>query len=121
MESQGHDASNRWIADAAASGEMQAFYKSGAWMRKRREVLAYDHYECQDCKAAGKFTRATMVHHEKHVKSRPDLALCMWYEDPVTGERVRQLISLCYACHERRHPERMRKREPKPPLTPERW
>lgn len=110
-----------WISDAVQTGDMQAFYKSGAWLRKRREVLAYDHYECQDCKAAGRYTRAEMVHHEKHVRDRPDLALSMWHVDPATGERTRQLISLCFACHERRHPERLHKGERKPPVTVERW
>lgn len=110
-----------WIAEAVRADDMQAFYKSSAWMHLRRAVLAHDHYECQDCKAAGKLTRAEMVHHEKHVRQRPDLALSMWYIDPATGMKRRQLISLCYACHERRHPERLHKRERRPPVTEERW
>ena len=52
----------QWLAD---SNDL-AFYVSYDWKKKRREVLAMDKYECQVCKARGRYNRATMVHHVKH-------------------------------------------------------
>ena len=84
------------------------------------EVLALDHYECQYCKAKGRYRRAKVVHHVNHLRDRPDLALSIWFRD-AKGIRRRQLISTCWDCHEEQHPERLRKKASKPPLTPERW
>ena len=56
-------------------------------------------------------------HHVKHLRQRPDLALSIW--DPDTG--ARQLVTVCKACHEREHPESLRRSVPAAPLTAERW
>ena len=102
-------------------GNPLVFYTSYGWKKKRREVLALDHYECQRCKARGRYSRATMVHHVKHLRDRPDLALSVWDVEP-DGTRVRQLVSLCGACHEAEHPERFKRCKPRAkPLTEERW
>lgn len=95
------------------------FYWWPEWRtRMRPDVLALDRYECQLCKARGRYARATIVHHVKHLRDRPDLALSVW--DLETGER--QLVSVCKACHEREHPEALVQFAPKsPPLTVERW
>ena len=82
------------ILELVALGRLHEFYTSGAWLRLRREVLAADHNECQACKRKGRYSRATVVHHINHVKRRPDLALCMWFDDH--GHRRRNLESLCH-------------------------
>lgn len=91
------------------------FYKSTLWKHKRAEVLRLDHYECQMCKSNGKYTRATTVHHVKHLKDRPDLALSLY------DGKDRQLVSLCNECHNKVHPEKRKEYIKKEPLTPERW
>ena len=61
---------------------------------------------------------ARIVHHVKHLRKRPDLALSIWDTD--TGER--QLISVCKQCHEELHPESQRQyRRFYAPVTVERW
>ena len=100
------------------SGEEARFYSWGAWLRTREQVLRLDRFECQACKARGRYSRAVIVHHVKHLRERPDLALSV--TDPDTGER--QLVSLCKACHEAEHPEGLRQCAPAaPPITAERW
>ena len=101
-------------------GTENRFYWSAAWLDVREQVFKLDNYECQICKARGKHKRAKIVHHVKHLKDRPDLALKIY--DPETGER--QLISVCGACHEREHPERLfryRFIPKKKYITEERW
>lgn len=101
-----------------ADGKEAAFYSWTEWLQLRRDVLALDRFECQHCKERGKYSRAQIVHHVKHLRDRPDLALSAF--DPDTGER--QLVSLCKSCHELEHPEAMRQTAPKKPvLTMERW
>lgn len=98
------------------------FYDTRAWRKMKREVLKHDHFECQYCKNRGRHTRAEVVHHEFHLKDYPQYGLMMWVEDPETGERRRNLVSVCRRCHETVcHPERSRKMIVKKPLTPERW
>lgn len=104
-----------------STGNEASFYQWGAWGGPdgiRQAVLKLDRYECQLCKARGRYSRGTIVHHVKHLRDRPDLALSLY--DPDTGER--QLITVCKACHEAEHPESLRQTAaPKVPLTPERW
>ena len=79
-----------------------------------------DKYECQHCKAKGKYTRATICHHVNYLKLHPELALEKYYVDD-DGNVKRQLISTCKNCHETVcHPERLRWNIPEP-LTQERW
>lgn len=95
------------------------FYSWKSWKRLSAKVRAIDRNECRLCKARGKYTPAEIVHHVKHLRDRPDLALSVY--DPDTEER--QLISLCRACHELEHPERLRPTASAAakPLTEERW
>ena len=88
------------------------FYKTGAWVCKRLEILERDNYECQRCKRNGGYSRATTVHHIKHLKTHPELALV---DD--------NLESLCGACHNIEHPERLKTPEisKREEITPERW
>ena len=101
-------------------GQEERFYSWKDWKRLSAVVRArLDNAECQKCKARGKYAPAEIVHHVKHIQDRPDLALSVY--DPDTGER--QLISLCRACHELEHPERLRPQRgaAAKPLTEERW
>lgn len=102
-----------------AAGKANGFYDWPEWEKVRDEVLRLDNWECQLCKRRHRFRQAALVHHMKHLKARPDLALSVFDEE--TGER--QLLSVCRSCHEEQHPERIRRKTfvPAPPLTPERW
>ena len=86
----------------------KAFYKTQEWERKRREILKRDHNACQECKRKGKYRKADTVHHKKHLKDWPELALT-----------DSNLESLCRDCHEEIHPERHKRK--KDFWTPERW
>ena len=100
------------------AGEEEKFYSWGEWRRLRPEIVRLDHGECQECKRRGRFRPGTIVHHVKHLRDRPDLALSVW--DPDTGERQLELV--CKRCHELEHPESQRQFAPKaPPVTEERW
>lgn len=98
------------------AGESDKFYSWTVWERRREDVLRLDRWECQLCKAKGRYRRARIVHHVKHLKDRPDLALSIW------DGKERQLVSVCKQCHEEQHPESQRQFSPKePPVTEERW
>lgn len=98
------------------TGNTDSFYNWAEWKALRLDVLKLDNYECQICKAKGKYKKAVIVHHVKHLKENPELALCIWNGDK------RQLISVCKACHEDEHPESQRQwKKIKMPLTVERW
>lgn len=81
--------------------ESDPFYHSPAWKRARHVALTRDHGMCCVCMErfehglCVKPRRATMVHHIKPVKERPDLALSL-----------SNLRSLCTICHNQLHPER---------------
>lgn len=99
-------------------GREALFYSWPEWIGLRAEVLRLDQYECQRCKAGGRYRGARIVHHVRHLRDRPDLALSIW--DPDTGER--QLVSVCKVCHEALHPESQRQfRAVRAPITTERW
>lgn len=77
------------------------FYKSAHWRRARRMALDRDMWICQDCLAAyknGEMTAprgATMVHHIQPRETHPELEVVLT-----------NLVSLCDACHAKRHPEK---------------
>ena len=58
-----------------ATGREHEFYTGSEWKKLAAKVRAYDRNECQHCKAAGRYARGEIVHHVKHLKERPDLAL----------------------------------------------
>lgn len=96
--------------------DMHHFYTWSKWIHIRQQVLDLDKHECQDCKAKGRYSKATTVHHQQYVKTHPELALEIWYK--FQGKQYRNLISLCHDCHEARHGYRQKKSEL---LTEERW
>lgn len=100
-----------------AEGKEHAFYDSGKWHRERAFVLRQDKYECQMCRARGRYRAAVLVHHVQHLTLRPDLALQMWAADE-HGELHRQLLSVCRPCHELCHPERQRTQRRTPRFEP---
>ena len=95
------------------------FYNDRKWRALQQKVLHDQHYECQYCKAAGKYTRARYVHHVNHLKDHPELAYNEHYID-VHGEKQKNLVACCFACHEAQHPERFR-HESKGFRNEERW
>lgn len=99
------------------------FYLSTLWKRKRAQILAQARYECADCKRKqpAVYSRATCVHHVKHITWAPELALSDTYTDK-SGKVHAQLVPLCDRCHNARHG----RIGPKPEKTddglePERW
>lgn len=93
-------------------GEERRFYKTAEWKRKRLEILERDNHECQECKREGRFSKGNVVHHVLHLDDRPDLAL-----------ETDNLLTVCEACHNKLHPERLRRRaiDKKEHIAPERW
>lgn len=62
------------------SGDMSdnSFYKSKAWKRKRKAVLARDGYQCQIAKRYGKRVPAEVVHHIMPLDEYPQYRLESW-------------------------------------------
>lgn len=100
-----------WIRDLSARSYRgwKAFYHTREWKKKRTEILERDHYGCTMCRAKGKYTRADTVHHVKHLKDAPELAL----DDG-------NLMSLCASCHDEVHKGETRDGRERF-STPERW
>lgn len=100
------------------AGDECKFYSWPEWRSTREAVLRLDRNECQACKRKGRYRKGKIVHHVRHLKDRPDLALSIY--DPDTGHR--QLETLCKQCHEAEHPESKRQYAVQTkPLTEERW
>ena len=74
----------------------------------RAGILERDHGQCQRCRLMGRYRKAVTVHHVKHLKDAPELAL-------TEGN----LMSLCQECHEDMPPEFRYK--PKGFQNHERW
>lgn len=111
----------RWLKELIASGNVHPFYLSCEWKEKSADVLRIDRYECQIHKEKGRYRRAELVHHEKHVKKFPELALDIYYTDS-DGQQRRNLRSVCKECHEYVcHPERLKKKSKPFFTTEERW
>ena len=108
------------LTQLIAQGRERDFYLWPEWRGEpdgiRAQVLRMDRYECQCCRRKGRYRKAVIVHHVKHIRHRPDLALSVW------DGKERQLESVCKSCHEDYHPESQRRNSLKaPPLTEERW
>lgn len=109
----------QWLVALIHTGDVHPFYVTPEWRALSRRIISQDK-ECQICKARGSFGPADLVHHVKHVKQHPSLALDeFFFED---GQRRRNLISVCRDCHETVcHPERLRKRVHSGYANQERW
>lgn len=95
------DQLEKYIGELIEEGKLWRFYKHPEWLALRREILEEHHYECQHCKAQGRYTRARSVHHEQWVKKHPRLALSKTYV--YKGKEYQNLIPLCEACHNKAH------------------
>lgn len=71
------------------------FYRTVRWSRTRAACLRRDGYLCRDCARYGKRTPATTAHHMQERTVCPDKAYAL-----------DNLISLCDACHNARHPDK---------------
>lgn len=101
----------QWINKLIEHSNIKAFYNSIFWLNKRADALERDNNECQKCKAKGLFISADCVHHKKHVKQHPELAL-----------DLDNLISLCNSCHDEEHPEKLKRYTSKKRfVNEERW
>lgn len=92
-----------YIRDLIQEDKLYKFYKSNDWIALRDEVLRENHYECAHCLANGIYQRAVMVHHVNEVRKHPALALTKEIIDPITGEKKKNLVPLCFKCHEMEH------------------
>ena len=92
------------------NGEVRKFYKSCEWIKKRKEILKRDNFECQKCKKKGLFFKAECVHHIKHLRKVPSLGLT-----------DSNLISLCNICHNEEHPEKFNQERKIKFINQERW
>lgn len=102
----------QYVIGLIQADKLKLFYKRGFWKKKRRQVLRRDNNECQACKRRGGYSRATTVHHIKHLDKFPQLALV-----------DSNLESLCSPCHNVEHPEKLKRNEVarRENITPERW
>jgi 5-methylcytosine-specific restriction enzyme A len=71
------------------------FYSSKKWRSKRQHILHRDGFLCQECKKYGKNTEARIVHHILEVDEHPHLKM-----------KNNNLVSVCYSCHNKLHPEK---------------
>lgn len=102
---------NKKLLAAIREGNTHYFYTNSRWLKKRQEALDRDNDECQSCKKKGGYSKANTVHHVKHLRDYPTLAL-----------DINNLLSLCYECHAEEHPEKKRYfQKKKKPLNEERW
>lgn len=93
-----------FIKECVRTDNMHAFYIKRVWQKKRIEIVKRDHHECQGCKRNGRIkivrlkakriSERAYVHHIKHLKDYPELAL-----------ENSNLETLCFNCHELEHPE----------------
>lgn len=109
----------RWIEKLIADDELWRFYKSKEFIKFKTDILKENHYECYECKKRGIITRydtdkdgnkriLSTVHHVRHVREYPELALSRTFIDD-EGKMQLQLIPVCKACHNKLHPEKQKK------------
>ena len=99
MYTEDQENTGQWIRSKAemSSYGWKAFYKTYRWITMRRRILTRDRNACVMCRRKGRYTRAAVVHHIKHLKDCPE-------------ER----------CHEEVHPEKKKYRKKKF-VNVERW
>lgn len=93
-----------WLNKLIVDDKLHTFYCCKPWLHLRAQVLKHQHFECQMCKAKGKYEPATVVHHKEPVRKRPDLALS-----------ESNCLALCDDCHYEVHHKH------KPSWDDERW
>lgn len=90
-------------------------YKTKEWKEIRQKVLKLDHYQCTRCKrifsakdVLGGYTKekrdTPLVHHTFELEKYPEWKYDIWVE--INGKKVRNLVTLCFDCHEEIHGRR---------------
>lgn len=109
-----------YIQDLIKRKELWRFYKTKEWIQLRDSILEKYNHECQVCRANGIITRYDVepdgtrrlirtVHHVQFVRKHPELALSEYYY--YKGEKKKNLIPVCKACHNKLHPEKQKRKE----------
>lgn len=99
----------QWLRKLIAEDKVIRFYQWSAWRKLRQQALQRDHYECQQCKRRGKYSKAENVHHIKEVKLCPELAMTL-----------DNLESICIKCHNMEHKRLEKSNQPRF-TNEERW
>lgn len=97
-----------YIKQLIETNRTDIFYNSRTWRNKAAAIKAIQNNECQYCKLKGKVASADIIHHVKHLRRYPELALKDFYIDEA-GQKQRQLIACCFDCHEKIHGRRGKK------------
>lgn len=113
-----------WINKLIEEDKLYKFYKSKEWINLKEEVKKEQHYECQECLKQGILTteedeNTLTVHHVQFVKKHPELALSKFYY--YQGIQYRNLIVVCFDCHNKLHHRFNYKHNNKKQLNEERW
>lgn len=96
--------STEWIKKLIRENRLEEFYSCSTWKKIREQKKRLEHYECERCRAKGRYAKGEVVHHKKYLRNAPELALT-----------ISNLEVLCEKCHYEEHHKRAE------PLTPERW
>lgn len=112
----------RWIQDLIEHDKLYQFYKSQQFRRLRSHVLEIDRNICSNC---GNHN-ATIAHHVNHVRDHPSLALSVYWANPETRRKERNIVSVCKRCHNVLHPEKFSgadgdSKSPRKEINNERW
>lgn len=103
-----------------ANNNLSQFYHLKVFKDVKAKVFKDLHYECQECLKENKLTVVFLsdpLHHVKEIKEFPSLALSEYYNDEL-GNLQRNLLPLCYECHNKVH-NRFQKNEEF--INEERW
>ena len=57
-----------WIIMLILSGDVTPFYNTRAWGELRDRKRKAEHYECERCRAKGKYKPGKVVHHKKYLR-----------------------------------------------------
>lgn len=95
-----------WLRELIEQGDLSPFYNTKEWARLREYKRQLEHYECERCRAKGKYRRGKNVHHKKYLRLYPELALTL-----------SNLENLCDECHYEEH----HKKDNEDSIIPERW
>lgn len=112
------DELEEWIRHLISVKQVNKFYKSPSWIKVKGEVLQEQKHSCQECLKVGKITKTNTVHHVQFVRKHPRLALSKYYTHK--GKQYRNLIAVCPECHNKLHPEKIKKKKDKF-VNEERW
>ena len=74
--------------------DIRDFYKTYVWKKFRNAEMKKKKYRCEKCWKKGYYHRATVLHHKKHLRDYPELALT-----------ESNMEALCEQCHIEEHPE----------------